>query len=555
MLTSSAEQIATHQRSGLWEGVVLHQLLDDCVAQVPKQMALADQPNRAQLVGSQPHRLTFEQLQWASQNLATLLLERGVGVDDRVIVQLPNIVELVVCYLAISQIGAIISPVPIQYGQHELTDLVASLEATAFISIDQFKDEDFGQSQAVSLSENLLVLLFGDSLALNLQPPQPIHLKRLDEISEQVSDANRIITICWTSGTTGLPKGVPRSHNMWVTVARNCVEAGDYQIGDKLLNAFPLVNMASVGTFLYGWLMVRGSLVLHHPFEPAVFLKQIAEESVNFTIIPPPMLNQLAKNEALWNQFDFSALRSIGSGSAPLAPWMMEKFENEYGKTIINLYGSNEGINLFSKPCDVANPAERAVMFPRFGVEGLQWPSAASHTILTKLIDTQSGAEINQSGIAGELAVKGPTVFDGYWGTKNEQVFTDDGYFLTGDLVEICGEMQQFYRIVGRCKDIINRGGMKISPEEIDVLLEGFSGAVEAAVCAYPDETFGERVCACIVAEDTANPPALDEICNYLLAKGIAKNKLPERIEIMQSLPRNPLGKVQRFVLQKRVSA
>ena len=554
MLTSTSEQITHYENSQLWEGLVLHQLLDDCVAQHPQQLAIADQPNREALVGTAPYRLSYEQLHNASQNLAATLTEQGIGVDDRVIVQLPNIVELVVCYLAISQIGAIISPAPVQYGSHELSNLITSLEAKAYISIAQLKGETFGSAQALSLPGDITALLFGDQLTLNLDPPGLQQLEQLSQLAEHSSDANRIISICWTSGTTGMPKGVPRSHNMWVTVARNCIEAGDYEIGDRLLNAFPLVNMASISAFLYGWLLVRGSLVLHHPFEPGVFLQQIAAEKINFTIIPPAVLNQLAKNESLWNQFDFSALRSIGSGSAPLAPWMMEKFENDYGKPVVNFYGSNEGINLFSKPCDVADPTERAAMFPRFGVAGLEWPSAASKTILTKLIDIDSGTEIAQPGVAGELAVKGPTVFDGYWRSDNSQVFTPDGYFLTGDLVEICGDKQQFYRISGRCKDIINRGGMKLSPAELDVLLEGLPGAVEAAVCAYPDDTLGERICACVVPSEQDNPPTLDQICDYLLAKGVAKIKLPERIELMQALPRNPLGKVQRFVLQERVA-
>ncbi len=554
MITSPQHTIDTYQASGLWEGRVLHQLLDEHSANVPQQMAVADAPNRQDLVGSEPLRLSYESLQHASYNLALALVERGIGEDDTVIVQLPNIVELVVCYLALSRIGAIISPVPVQYGDYELKHFAESLNASALISIAQFKGEPLGSERGANLPTNLSVLLFGKDLHLETRADEGAAAK-LCALEAVSSDANRITTVCWTSGTTGMPKGVPRSHNMWVTVGRNCIEAGDYQSGDVLLNAFPMVNMASISAFLYAWLLKRCSLVLHHPFDPGVFLQQMQDEKVNFTIIPPAVLNQLAKNEAMWQQFDFSALRSIGSGSAPLAPWMMEKFERDYGKCIVNYYGSNEGINLLSKPKDVADPAVRAFMFPRFGSAGLEWPSSASKTIWTKVLNPDTGEEITASGVAGELAVKGPTVFDGYWQTDNSDVFTDDGYFLTGDLVEICGDQQQFYRIAGRCKDIINRGGMKLSPSEIDVLLEGLPGAQEAAVCAYPDSILGERICACVVPNAAEAPPSLQDVVAFLQAKGVAKIKLPERLELLETLPRNALGKVQRFALQEQISA
>ncbi|WP_022957787.1 class I adenylate-forming enzyme family protein [Spongiibacter tropicus] len=547
MITSKQTTIDRYQASGLWEGKVLHQLLDDYAQKAPTQLAVADAPNREALVASVPHRLNYAELQTASLNLAQDLLQLGVCEDDVVIVQLPNIVELVVCYLAISRIGAIISPVPVQYGDYELEHFAKAARAKAFISVDVFKGEAFGSRRSACFSPDVAVALFGDKLTLRLTTTELPNLP-------DYSDANRILSLCWTSGTTGLPKGVPRSHNMWVTVARNCIEAGDYQTGDVLLNAFPMVNMASISAFLYAWVLQGCSLILHHPFDPAVFLTQMQIERVNFTIIPPAVLNQLAKDESMWQQFDFSSLRSIGSGSAPLSPWMMEKFEHDYGKCIVNYYGSNEGINLLSKPKDVPDPSVRAYMFPRFGSPGLEWPSAASKTIWTKVLNPETGDEITEPGIAGELAVKGPTVFDGYWHSDNTEVFTEDGYFLTGDLVEICGDAQQFYRIAGRCKDIINRGGMKLSPSELDVLLEGLPGAREAAVCAYPDSVLGERICACVVPVSQELAPSLDDIVRYLQAKGVSRIKLPERLELLEVLPRNALGKVQRFVLQEQIA-
>jgi len=183
----------------------------------------------------------------------------------------------------------------------------------------------------------------------------------------------------------------------------------------------------------------------------------------------------------------------------------------------------------------------------------MPWKGVAHETVRTRVVKVDSEEEITEAGQPGELLFDGATVFDGYLGVANEDVFTSDGWFRTGDLVEICGEPPNYYRIVGRCKDIINRGGMKISPAEIDILLEGFPGLSEGAVCSYPDETLTEKVCACIVAQPDSEPPSLEEINAFLLDKGLAKFKLPEKLLLLDALPRNPLDKVQRNELEKLV--
>ena len=240
-----------------------------------------------------------------------------------------------------------------------------------------------------------------------------------------------------------------------------------------------------------------------------------------------------------------SALRRIGSGSAPLAPWMIEVFGREYGKEIVNFYGSNEGICLFATPETAPEPEVRAAMFRR--------PKAGA-LIQSRVVNTDSGDEIVRPGEAGELLIAGPTVFKGYFEHDNSGLFTRDGYFRTGDLVEICGEDGSYYRIVGRCKDIINRGGMKVSPAELDIALDKHPCLAEAAVCAYADERLGEKICACLVPVEGQELPALAELQSWLLEQGLAKFKLPERIEEFTQLPRNPLGKVQRFTLQDEVA-
>jgi acyl-CoA synthetase (AMP-forming)/AMP-acid ligase II len=553
MQTSSPERIHRLTEQGYWGNDTLHQLLADWAEQQPGKLAVADQPNKAELTDLPAHRLDYRALEYFSARLAGELLARGIGAGDRLLVQLPNISELVALYYATSRIGAIISPIPVQYGSHELRQFAAALSPAACISLARFRDQDLAARAAQALPDCPVWTLGRDFGAG--APDQAFDREALDRrLAGLVTDANDIVTVCWTSGTTGTPKGVPRSHNMWVAIARNTITAGDYRPDDVLVAPFPLINMAAIGGFLFPTALLGATLVLHHPLDPPLYLRQLQEERASFTIAPPALLNQLAHQPALWQQGDYRALRAFGSGSAPLSPAMIGTIEGEYGKTIVNFYGSNEGISLFATPATAPSPEYRAALFPRLGVPGLPWEGAASAGTLTRVIDPVTGDTITEAGRPGELCISGPTVFDGYLNHDGSGVFTEDGLFRTGDLVEISGEPPLYYRIVGRCKDIINRGGMKISPTDLDTVLEGHPGLAEAAVCAYPDPILGEKVCACVVPAVGAEAPSLAALCEWLLERGIARFKLPERLEVLAALPRNPVGKVVRGDLQTLVN-
>ena len=537
MITSSQERIDALTAAGLWGSATLHERLALHARERPDRVAVKDQPNREALTGSPSRALTWQALANASDNLARQLGACGVREGDCVIVQLPNVAELVALYYALSALGAVASPVPVQYGRHELQLAAGVLDASAVITMERFGELRLAANVRAALPA-LDALVFGEALFLEERP--------CDSPFDGVAGANRITSICWTSGTTGTPKGVPRSHNMWMASAERTVAGSGYLPDDVLLCPFPLVNMAGLGGFLFPAALKGCTLVLHHPLDPGLFLQQMQDERVSFTIAPPALLNQLAKSPEMWNQFDFGALRRVGSGSAPLSPWMVETFSREFGVDVVNIYGSNEGIAMYATPEGVPDPAERASMF--------SLPEADSG-VQVRLVDVDTGEPVTGVGQPGELLVRGATVFDGYFRHDNADVFDDDGYFRTGDLVEFCGEQGNYCRIVGRCKDIINRGGMKISPAELDVALEQHADIAEAAVCAYPDARLGEKVCACVVAAPDRPPVTLAEVQSHLLELGFAKFKLPERLEVYDRLPRNAVGKVQRFVLQEEVSA
>jgi acyl-CoA synthetase (AMP-forming)/AMP-acid ligase II len=564
MITSPQSRIDDYTTRGWWGSDTLHSLVEKAAREYPERVAAADQPNREQLTGTPALRLNYAELHQASNNLAEQMLAHGVGVEDIIIVQLPNVVELVTTYHAASKIGAIVSPVPVQYSAYELTKIRDVLDASYMITTSQFRN-DAPAATATELA--LQVISFGDNIpaqavaaTIDLENrPNDSLLSHQRDHSDAIHNANSIVTICWTSGTTGTPKGVPRSHNMWLACTKAEIDACDYRNGDILLNPFPLVNMAAIGAFLFPSVYMASSLHLHHPLDPEVFLQQLQQEKITFTIAPPALLNQLAQAPDMWHQFDFCALRRIGSGSAPLAPSMVKTFSEQYGKEVINFYGSNEGICLLSTDETSPKPEQRATMFPRLGAPDIPWKGTVYEFAKTKVAHPENGEEITEAGIAGELLIAGPTIFDGYYhrdGTDNSNadVFSNDGYFRTGDMVEICGEPPYYLKIVGRCKDIINRGGMKISPSELDRLLEGYPGLKEIAVCSYPDERLSEKVCACVVPLDGEQAPGLEQLVEYLVGNKVAKYKLPERLEIFDALPRNPMNKVLRFELQDIVS-
>ena len=562
MQTTPERRIADLTSRGWWGDRTLLNLFDDAVSSSPDHPALIDQFNRSDFTDGEANRLSFQQLANATDRVATTLYESGIRQENIVVVQLPNIAELPVMYLALARLGAIISPVPIQYGLYELGKAQEALDPAAFVSLSNFKGKDFAEGHGSAFDDSCTVFAFGDNppegtvpLSLTAEPAASADCAAYAQ-SLEISP-NDILTICWTSGTTGQPKGVPRSHNMWMASGWAAHDVAEMKDGEPLLNPFPMVNMAAIGGFLFPWLMRAATLVLHHPLDLPVFLKQLEQEKIAYTIAPPAMLNMLLKQRELLDAIDLSNLRAIGSGSAPLSEWMVASFQNDYGIGILNIFGSNEGICLASDMHDLPDPSDRAQFFPRFGVEGLKWRNRAGNQIVTRLVDLQSGEVVIQPGEQGELEIMGATVFDGYWKSPeaNKEVFSEDGYFRTGDVFEIVddGGKSRFYKFTGRCKDIIVRGGVNISPDELDNLLAGHPKVAEAGVVGYDDEVMGEKIGAVIVTRP-GETVTLDELTGYLRDKGLAVFKLPEQLRCVDEIPRNATGKVLRRELKQLFS-
>lgn len=553
MRPSPPERVADYRRRGWWRGVTVDAVFRDAVAARGDAEALVDAPNRPALVGTPPRRLTYGELDAEVDTLAHVLTSLGVARGDVVATQFPNLVEGVIAFLACARMGAILSPIAMAYREHELRQILPSVEPRAYLTVGAFHGCDHA---AMALGLKAEGVLNGAVVSLDESPPKGVlSLPRLMAqagdapfVTPADLDAAEALTVCWTSGTEAMPKGVPRHHDHWVVNGEALVEAAGLRAGDTILNPFPLINIAAIGGMVMTWLVCQGRLVQHHPFDLPIFLKQMQDEEVAYTVAPPAVLNMLLQNEALLSATDLTHLRCLGSGSAPLAPWMVKGWQERHGVTVMNVFGSNEGTSLFSTGEAIPDPEQRARFFPRFGAEGVDWPAEFPAKIRTRLVSPDTGEEVTVPGIEGELRIAGAMTFDGYWRAEalSRAAFDDQGYFRTGDLFEIAPEEGgRFYRFVGRCKEIIIRGGQNISPAELDVLIESHPKVREACCVAYPDERLGERVCA-LVALTPGSYLDLEEICEHLKAQHIATFKLPEKLRVVDALPRNPLGKVLR---------
>ncbi len=565
MIVVPEEKIARYTGHGWWGTTTLWDLFQRNLTRHPDDEAVVDAANRAEFAHGAARRLSWRALAAEVDRFSLLLLDLGVQRDQIVMAQMPNGVEQYVVYLACARLGVIVSPVPVQYREHELDHILELTQAAAVATFERIGPADKGHA-AAAMWRGLQthhaalrhVLSWGGSIEARWPEVDAVGRERLARAERDAAvTANDVFTVCWTSGTEASPKGVPRSHNEWLVVAPSIIEAGSIRPRARLLNPFPLINMAGFSTAFAAWLVLGATVVQHQPFSLPVFLQQLRDEAIDYTVSPPAILNTLLQNEALLQGIDFKRLSRIGSGSAPLSDWMVRGFEEHHGVHIVNYFGSNEGAALSGNELDIPDPTLRAQFFPRAGVPGYEWHVSTTRKIRTRLVDPETGEDIEQAGVPGELRFDGPTIFSGYFRSPEltRRAFDERGYYKTGDLFEIAGDRLQYYRYVGRSKDLVIRGGMNISSEEVENLLLACPGVREAAVVAVPDEVLGEKVCACVVAAPGA-VPTLEAVVRFLREdRRVAVYKCPEYLMVVDALPRNPVGKILKRELRERAKA
>lgn len=550
MIFTNAQQMDEYTRKGWWGNKTLLDYFADHVAQMPGHTALVDPLNREELTGTAPERISYYELDQAVEKVAGALVSLGIAKDDIIVVQLPNTWELAMLYLAISRAGGLISPVPMQWRLKELEYVTKLTEAKAYITIEEFrgtKHLEMGQAlqdKAISLKH----LISLETLRIWIR--EGIREENSQSAFRVPVEANDIFTLCWTSGTEADPKGCPLSHNNWIFQCKMGIDAADIRPGDVQFTAGPLVNMAALGTTFIPWIILGGTFVLHHPFDAQIFLRQVVEEKVNYTLLVPAVANLIAKHPQV-ERFHFPSVRSITLGSAPLSLFTMQEFKRRWGIDIGNIWGQNEGTGIVCGSKDVPEIEKRVDHLPQFGKPGSHWASNVDG-IETKIVDPATGQEINEIGAVGELAYKGPNVMPGYFKRPDltAKAFDTEGFFYTGDLFQIRND--NYISFFDRKKDIIIRGGYNISAQEVENTLLSHHKIADVAAVGMPDDVLGERTCAFVVLKQGESLD-LNDVKIFMEKQGVANYKWPERIEVIDAIPRNPTGKILKAALRERL--
>ncbi len=547
MILASQEMIRYWTGKGAWGEKTFIDYFKENAAENPDRECLIDPLNKEALLGLAPERLTYRKLDRAIDATAEGLVARGIQKDDIIIVQLPNCWELAMLYLAIARAGGLISPVPVQWRRKELDHILRKTEAKAFITVEEFNafsHTDMGR-QLQSGAPTLKQIITLDEIR---EMSQGRVTGRLDDIP---IDPNDIFTLCWSSGTEADPKGCPLSHNNWLYQVALCYQTAPISKGDNLITAGPLVNMASIGTVFVEWLRYGGKFVLHHPFDGPTFIMQLISEEINYTLLVPAVVNGLLKHP-LVDKFDLSKVNAITIGAAPPSLWSVQELKRRWGIEFGNIWGMNEGPANLSGPSNMPDMEMRVDHFPHLGKPGSTWGKDSTSFLELKVVDSASGGELTREGEVGELLYRGPNVIPGYFRSPelNARAFDKDGFFHTGDLFQI--KDKDCIGFFDRTKDIIIRGGFNISAQEVENVLLGHPGIRDVAVVAMEDAILGEKVCAYVVPGD-GQQLTLGDVTSFMEDQGMAVYKFPERLEIIDAIPRNPVGKVLKHVLREDI--
>lgn len=550
MKVHSQNQIDRYEQAGVWGDATLLDRFSDTVEAEPDRKAVVDPPNAAELVDRDPEQFPYGAFAERVDGIAAGLRDRGVEKDDVVVVQLPNTWELAALYLAVARAGGIISPLPVQWRRRELDHVVDLTDAELVVTLDEFNGFDhveMAQDAVTDLDSLEEIVTLTEIRAMSEQEPDSA------ELDDVPSEANEVFNLEWTSGTTAAPKACPMTHNNWYGLP--ILPLLDFEIGDPqtVLCTAPLVNMTAVGVNLIPWLLTGGTFILHHPLDFDVLVDQIQTEGVTFTILVPTVMNRLLKHPDV-DDFDLSGVDTIATGSAAPAEWALEEFRDRWGIEVVNIWGQNEGTAIISGP-KTTPMARRATDFPQFGADrdDADWAFSDPRvdTIRTKIVD-DTGDIVTETGEVGELAYKGPGVIAEYFRQPDltDDAFDDEGYFYTGDLFQI--EDDGFISFFDRKKDVIIRGGYTISAKEVENVVLEHPDVADAAVVGMPDEDLGERVCLYAVPVEGSDL-SLEDITD-VLEDDLAIYKHPERLEIVEAIPRNPVGKIRKTELREDIS-
>jgi acyl-CoA synthetase (AMP-forming)/AMP-acid ligase II len=500
----------------------------------------AAHPDREALVDHR-HRVSYGELLDRVERTAAALQSLGLGPGDVVTIQLPNWVEFAYAFFACERIGAIANQIGPDFRSREVEYIVRFSQSRAFVCPATFKGFDYVEmvrSLRPTLTGLKAVLVLGgggpdtvslDDLMYGPTPPPPLKPYGM------APDA--IMRMAFTSGTTGNPKGVTHSFETTLPAAEILNGAMNVSEGEVFLIYLPLGLNWGYLTLLQS-IMAGARAVLLDRFSGRAALELIDREAVTFIPSAPASIIAMLNDPEL-EHFSLRSLRVVITGGASCPIETIRAFCRRIPCPLIELYGMLEtGFHTFTRFGD--DPEVVA------GSIGREAPRMQLRLIDEHGHDVPPGAE-------GEIAARGPSVHLGYYKnpTANAELFTADGWFRTGDLGmrDPAGNV----RIVGRLKEMINRGGKKFFPREVEEILYTHPSVLHAAIVGVPDPRLGERNCLCVITRP-GKRVTLTEMVDFL-RDGVATYKLPEELEIFDEFPFTPTGKIQRHALTKQVLA
>ena len=524
---------------GVWRDVALGDYLAEAAEVVPDRLAAVSVDGQT---GERTGSVSYADMATMADRLAGGLSQLGVGRGDAVCLMLPNRLEFGALVYALGRLGAVYSGIPVSYGQKEAAFIVQRTRAKVLVVPSSFRSTNHIDMVRKMHPESPAlehVVVLGEDV-----PEEPGWLsfgelaaaEPLDQLPEV--DPGSLVHIGFTSGTTGEPKGVMNTHQTLDAVRRRWVE----HVGEEALGT-PAINLIAspVGHhtgFLWGALLsasVSGTAVYLDRWEPQVAAEVIRREEVTLMFGAPTFLQDLMRLPEL-GPGTLPSLHMICIPGAPIPRKLVPKARETLGCFICPAWGMTEwGIGISGSP---RLPQERVEATDGVPIEGCE-------VRVMQTPDRQ--AEPEQEG---ELQIRGGGLFVGYYErpeyTEEEIV---DGWFKTGDQATI--HEDGFVSLLGRSKDIIIRGGENIPVYELENSLYRHPVVVDAAVIGVPDERLGERACAVLVLEQDEHL-TLDDVREFLLDEGISKHFLPERLELIDALPKTSTGKVRKVELRQR---
>ena len=447
------------------------------------------------------------------------LKNKQVEPGDRICAQTSKSIEVIALYLACLKIGAIYIPLNFDYSIEELKFFIEDSKPKLFV-LDK-KNKYINNDNLKKIIELTLIEEISSSDCINI--------KSNIKTNTFNSNDSDIAAILYTSGTTGKPKGAALSHK---NLSSNCLslhKIWKFSSNDILLHALPVYHVHGLFVAINCSILSGSKIIFLPKFDTESVLEYIPKSTVMMGV--PTFYNRLIEHKKL-NSNLCKNMRVFISGSAPLTIETWNTFFKKTGHKILERYGMTETGMITSNP----------YLIDKRKAESVGWPLPEVKVRISK-------ENLNLKDYLGEIQVKGPNVFNGYWNKKNKNTdFTKDGFFKTGDIGKIDNEGRVF--IVGRQKDLIITGGLNVYPKEVEDHLNKINEIKESAVIGIPDKDFGETVVAVVVMEKNKNLTP-KEIQNTILNK-LAKFKVPKKFIFISELPRNIMGKIQKNILRDK---